>query len=75
MFDLREGRASAGDAAVYVGENSPMRLAEAIRVCSTIPPRGSAWAGWAERIRAHLGWQRSVEQLLQAYDVALAGRR
>src|SRR5205085_6443667 len=30
MFDLREGRASAGEAAIYVGENSAARLAEAI---------------------------------------------
>ncbi|PYX27898.1 MAG: glycosyltransferase WbuB, partial [Acidobacteria bacterium] len=30
MFDLKEGRASAGSAAAYVPENSPEKLAEAI---------------------------------------------
>src|SRR5205085_5934244 len=30
MFDLKEGRASAGEAAIYVTENSAAKLAEAI---------------------------------------------
>jgi glycosyltransferase involved in cell wall biosynthesis len=76
MFDLREGRASAGDAAVYVSENSPSRLAEAILDLLDDPvSRARMGQVGRERIGGQLGWERSVEQLLQAYGVALAGGR
>jgi glycosyltransferase involved in cell wall biosynthesis len=74
LFDLREGRESAGDAAVYVGENSAARLAEAIgRLLDDAPIRERMGRLGRERIAGPLSWDRSVQQLLQAYGVALAG--
>ena len=76
MFDLKEGRASAGDAAVYVGENSAVKLAEALlkllddpAACHKMGRRG------AERIQTQLGWERSVEQLERAYVHTLGNGR
>jgi glycosyltransferase involved in cell wall biosynthesis len=72
MFDLKEGRASAGEAALYVKENSAARLAESIaglldnpKSCERMGRIGE------ERIRTQLNWERSVEQLLKAYDAVL----
>jgi len=72
MFDLREGRASADAAAVYVGENSAEKLGEAIGALLD-NPSGRERMGKlaAERIRTQLNWERSVEQLLKAYEAAL----
>jgi glycosyltransferase involved in cell wall biosynthesis len=72
LFDLKEGRASAGDAALYVGENSPVKLAEAI-VQLLDDPESRARMGQLgeERLRTQLNWERSVEQLLLAYRTAL----
>jgi glycosyltransferase involved in cell wall biosynthesis len=68
MFDLKEGRASAGDAAVYVPENSAAKLAEAIsRLLDDEPARAKMGALGAERIQTMLNWEKSVEQLLRAY--------
>jgi glycosyltransferase involved in cell wall biosynthesis len=76
MFELREGRASAGDAAVYVSENSSAKLAEAILGLLDDPmARARMGQLGRERICGQLGWDRSVQQLLRAYDVALAGSR
>jgi glycosyltransferase involved in cell wall biosynthesis len=72
MFDLTEGRASAGEAAVYVRESSPVKLAEAITAVLDDPAaceRMGRWGG--ERIRTQLNWERSVDQLLRAYGTAL----
>ena len=72
MFDLKEGRASAGEAARYVKENSAARLAESIagllddaKSCERMGRIGQ------ERIRTQLNWESSVEQLLKAYDAVL----
>ena len=72
LFDLNEGRASAGEAAVYVGENSAVKLAEAI-ARTLDDPAACARLGrlGEERIRTQLNWERSVEQLLKAYAAAL----
>ena len=72
MFDLKEGRASAGEAALYVGENSAVRLAEATaRLLDDPEARARMGRIGSERIRDQLGWERSVAQLLRAYRVAL----
>lgn len=72
MFDLKEGRASAGDAAVYVGETSAVTLAEAIdRTLRDKTACDRMGALGAERMRSLLNWERSVAMLLQAYDKAL----
>ncbi len=72
MFDLREGRVSAGEAAVYVSENSAVKLAEALAQLLEDPQaRERMGRLGAQRLRTELNWERSVEQLLQSYEVAL----
>jgi glycosyltransferase involved in cell wall biosynthesis len=72
MYDVREGRYSAGEAARYVGENSPEKLGDAILELLDDPDaRERLGAIGRERIRTELNWDRSVEQLLRAYAVAL----
>lgn len=68
MFDLKEGRASAGDAAVYVSGDSPRALAEAIaRVLDDPEARRKMGEVGMRRIREEMNWRRSVESLLAAY--------
>jgi glycosyltransferase involved in cell wall biosynthesis len=72
MFDLKEGRASAAEAAVYVGENSAEKLAENIaRLLDEPASRERMGRIGAERMRTELNWERSVTALLKAYDTAL----
>jgi len=75
MFDLKEGRASAGEAAIYVRENSSVKLAEAIGKALD-DPEGRERMGrlGRERIESTLSWERSTEQLVAAYQAALKGR-
>ncbi len=75
MFALQEGRASAGEAALYVAENSAVRLAEAIGQLLD-DPAGRERMGQlgSERIHRQLNWERSVEQLLLAYQKALVAK-
>lgn len=75
LFGLKEGRASAGDAAVYVAENSSERFAEAIDQLLDDPAARERMGRLGEeRIRTELNWERSVEQLLKAYEVAFSSR-
>jgi glycosyltransferase involved in cell wall biosynthesis len=68
MFGTREGRASAGEAAVYVEENSAEKLGEAIvRTLDDESGRERMGRAGAERIHTQLNWERSVEQLVGAY--------
>jgi glycosyltransferase involved in cell wall biosynthesis len=72
MFELKEGRASAGDAAIYVKENSAEKLAEALANLLDDPAACERMGRFGEeRIRGRLNWQRSVEQLAMAYEAAL----
>jgi len=72
MFDLKEGRASAGEAALYVEQNSAARLAESIaRLLDDPECRERMGRLGQERIRTQLNWEKSVGQLLKAYDAAL----
>ena len=74
LFDLKEGRASAGDAAVYVSGNSSERFAEAIHHLLDDPAARERMGHLGEeRIRVELNWERSVRQLLAAYKRALGG--
>lgn len=73
MFGTREGRASAGDAAVYVEQNSAVELAAAIgRLLDDPAARERMGRLGEERIRTQLNWERSVAQLLKAYETALS---
>jgi len=72
MFDLKEGRASAVDAARYVGENSSAKLAVAISELLDAPAlRATMGQSGMHRLNTELNWERSVEQLLRAYKAVL----
>jgi glycosyltransferase involved in cell wall biosynthesis len=76
MFDLKEGRASAGEAAVYVPENSSVLLAEALgRLLDNPATRERMGHLGAQRFQKELNWERSVEQLLKGYEAAEDGSR
>jgi glycosyltransferase involved in cell wall biosynthesis len=73
MFGTKEGRASAGPAAIYVNENSAEKLGEAVTQALDSPEQLEAMGRLgAERLRNELNWERSVAQLLTAYERALA---
>ena len=72
LFGTREGRASAGDAAVYVDENSVEKFGEAIgRTLDDSTGRERMGRIGEERIRTLLNWEHSVEQLIAAYGRVL----
>ena len=72
MFDLKEGRASAGDAAVYVPENSSPQLGDAVAsLLADEPLRRRLGERGAQRLETRLNWERSVESLLAAYQFVL----
>jgi glycosyltransferase involved in cell wall biosynthesis len=71
MFDLAEGRASAGDASLYVGGNDPLLLGSAIVELLDDPTRRKRMGVCGrERLAEKLSWDRSVEQLLKSYRAA-----
>ncbi len=68
QFDLREGRASAGDAALYAADNDPADMGEKIlellddeKLAKEMGARGR------ERFSSQLSWDRQVPNLLAAY--------
>lgn len=72
MFEIKEGKASAGDAARYVGENSADRLAEAIVELLDDPEERKRMGDYGRtRLREELNWERSVERLEAAYRAAI----
>jgi glycosyltransferase involved in cell wall biosynthesis len=71
MFGTREGRFSAGDAARYVMENSAEKLGDAILEMLDDPAaRERMGRVGYERLTTELCWEKSVEQLLAAYEHA-----
>ena len=72
MFDLKEGRFSAGDAAKYVPENSAQALGQAIADLLDDPEERERMGQLGhERFHSLLNWEKSVEQLKAAYNYAL----
>ena len=72
MFDLKEGRFSAGDAACYVPENSAQALGQAIAGALDDPGECERMGRLGhERFHTQLNWEKSVEQLKAAYARAL----
>ncbi|MBX3746843.1 MAG: glycosyltransferase family 4 protein [Verrucomicrobiae bacterium] len=72
MFDVTEGRYSAGESARYVEGLSAEGLGDAILALLDDPEaRERMGALGRERVRRELNWERSVEELLRAYRVAM----
>ncbi|MCW2567836.1 MAG: glycosyl transferase [Mycobacterium sp.] len=73
QFELREGRASAGDASLYASPNDPVSFADAIcRLLDDAGLRERMGRCGRERFHRDLAWSHQVPQLLAAYDRALA---
>jgi Glycosyltransferase len=73
MFDLKEGRESAAGGSIYVDENSAIKLGDAIvHLVDNPQVRERMGREAVERMGGPLRWERSVEQLLHAYERALA---
>ncbi len=75
QFDLKEGRASAGEASVYARNNSPEDFA--VQIASLISdPAERMRMGKLGRARVldKLSWAHSVPHLLAAYDRVFAKR-
>ena len=74
MFGTVEGRFSAGESAVYVMENSAEKLGDAIlELLDDEPRREKLGAAGHARLTQELNWERSVGQLLKAYQTAWGG--
>ncbi len=72
LFDLVESRASSGRAGWYVRESSSVKLAEAMAQLIDRPEvRRRMGEIGAERFRKLVDWRQSVEQLEQAYALAV----
>ncbi|MEM1088561.1 MAG: glycosyltransferase family 4 protein [Pseudomonadota bacterium] len=73
QFDLIEGRAIAGDAALYAQNNSPIGLAEKIAaLADDASLRDDLAAKGKARANRLLSWENERAALLAAYDRALA---
>jgi glycosyltransferase involved in cell wall biosynthesis len=69
QFDLTEGRASAGEAALYAKANDPADFAARIADLIADPERRARKGRLGRaRVLEHLNWDHSVPQLLAAYD-------
>jgi glycosyltransferase involved in cell wall biosynthesis len=72
-FDLRENRASCGDAAVYVPGNDSAAFAQAIANLMDDPARRDEMGQVGrQRVEAGLSWTHSVPHLLAAYEAVLS---
>lgn len=73
QFDLTEGRASAGDAALYARANDPEDFASKLAELIADPGLRAAMGRQGRaRVLEALSWDHSVPQLLAAYDRAFA---
>jgi glycosyltransferase involved in cell wall biosynthesis len=71
-FDLVEGRASAQEAGVYVSENSASLLGDAVVATLGNPELRERMGKLGyHRLHHELNWERSVTQLIAAYETAL----
>lgn len=69
QFDLTEGRASAGDAALYARANDPQDFARCLaRLIETPQLRADLGALGRARVLDSLSWSASAPRLLAAYD-------
>ena len=76
QFDLTEGRASAGDAALYARANDALDFADQIALLIEDPALAVRMGQMGRRrVLDRLSWGHSVPELLAAYDRAFAKRR
>jgi glycosyltransferase involved in cell wall biosynthesis len=69
QFDLKEGRASAGEASVYAAANDPVDFAAKIAGLMDAPDTAAQMGRIGRaRVLEHLSWAHSVPNLLAAYD-------
>lgn len=69
QFDLKEGRASAGEASVYASANDPVDFAAKIAELMDAPGRRAEMGRIGrDRVLNRLSWAHSVPHLLAAYD-------
>ncbi len=75
QFDLKEGRASAGEASLYAAANDPVDFAEKIASLLDDPERRARMGAIGRaRVEGGLSWSHSAPQLLAAYERAFAKR-
>lgn len=73
QFDLKEGRASAGEASLYARKNDPVDFAEKIAELLDDPERRERMGEIGRtRVEGGLSWEHSAPVLLAAYDRAFA---
>jgi glycosyltransferase involved in cell wall biosynthesis len=72
LYDLTEGRRSAGDAALYARPNDPVDFAEQIlKLLDSESLRRDLGARGRQRIEEGLNWEIEKKTLLDAYEAAL----
>ncbi len=72
LFDLTEGRRSAGDSALYARPNDPVDFAEQIlKLLDSEPLRRQLGECGRQRIEQKLNWENESKALLAAYSAAL----
>lgn len=76
LFDLTEGRRSAGDAALYARPNDTEDFAQQVmKLLDSEPLRKQLGDRGRRRIEEELNWNVEKEKLLQAYRLALQSER
>jgi glycosyltransferase involved in cell wall biosynthesis len=74
LYDLTEGRRSAGDAALYARLDDPEDFARQIcRLLDSESLRGELGARGRRRIEESLNWENEKRALLEAYRTAMGG--
>ncbi|GFE52464.1 glycosyltransferase WbuB [Roseobacter cerasinus] len=69
QFDLKEGRASAGEASLYATANDPQDFAAKLAELIENPEQGQQMGKLGRaRVLETLSWEHSVPQLLAAYE-------
>lgn len=74
LYDLTEGRRSAGDAALYARPNDPEEFArQMLKLLDSEELRRTLGARGRKRIEESLNWEVEKHELLKAYETALGG--
>ena len=72
LYDLTEGRRSAGDAALYARNDDPEDFAQKVMtLLDSASLRAELGARARKRIEEKLNWDMEKRELLQAYATAL----